>query len=462
MGGTRTASAFVLSEHDRRLQVERTLAVVRLGALAFYSIAATFKPGDSIALTWLVGMWLGLATVAGFRVSRSDHAPTRPQQVAIFASDCAIFGAVLANNRGDPFDTVYIASGLLVLEGGLRWGVKGGLAGAAAMSVVVGIWSADVLPSDVDLGETIVLRSGHLCTLGGAVGLIVRSLQRQTVVLGHALSSARDATLAVSVDGVVLSANPASLAVLGHGPGSLSGVHLPDLLGLRRVDDASIYDTSIPGCRRVRYVHPEGDLRYLEVQTNPVPGMDAAFLVFRDVSDDVQRSQHLELQNEQLERAAGVDDLTGLPNRRRLTDAVDEALEGDDRVTLFFADLDGFKLVNDGLGHHVGDLVLEAAAQAMASVLRDGALLARWAGDEFAVVTTGISDEAACAIATRLMGAVEQLRVVAGHPVAMGCSVGVAHAEPGTSAAELFARADAAMYDVKRAHHERSRATQRT
>lgn len=149
----------------------------------------------------------------------------------------------------------------------------------------------------------------------------------------------------------------------------------------------------------------------------------------------------------ELRRQAVTDPLTGLANRR----AVYDHLEGDDGVgfvSVAFVDLDGFKGVNDELGHHVGDEILVAVACRLRAVARPGDLVARMGGDEFVLVRHG-ADLEACAIDDdAVVCAVRGDVTVAGRAVFVDASIGVAAGPAGEHRA-LLAAADAAMYEAK-------------
>jgi diguanylate cyclase (GGDEF)-like protein len=150
------------------------------------------------------------------------------------------------------------------------------------------------------------------------------------------------------------------------------------------------------------------------------------------------------------------DDLTGLGNRRhladRLADAIEAAGERGSELALLLVDLDGFKELNDTLGHPAGDEVLRQIGPRMRVLLRDSDTLARLGGDEFAVVLHP-GDEAAASVAgLRLRAALEEPFTVEGIRVHIDASVGIAlfphHASDGLG---LLQRADIAMYEAKRA-----------
>jgi diguanylate cyclase (GGDEF)-like protein len=155
------------------------------------------------------------------------------------------------------------------------------------------------------------------------------------------------------------------------------------------------------------------------------------------------------------QRQAITDDLTGLGNRRLLLDRLHAAIEAADEagteLALLLVDLDGFKELNDTLGHHAGDEVLRQIGPRLHDLLRAEDTLARLGGDEFAVVLHP-GDEAAASVAgLRLRAALEQSFTVGGMQVHVDASVGIAlypeHARDGLG---LLQRADVAMYEAKR------------
>lgn len=148
------------------------------------------------------------------------------------------------------------------------------------------------------------------------------------------------------------------------------------------------------------------------------------------------------------------DELTGLANRALLHDRVGHALAAAPRsgrtVALCFGDLDGFKTVNDSLGHHVGDGVLLRASRLLSSIVRPGDTVARVGGDEFAVLLTDVErPDAAVDFAERIVGVLRDAPDFEGNAIALSISVGVAYGEAGKSTEQLLGEADAAMYEAK-------------
>ena len=152
---------------------------------------------------------------------------------------------------------------------------------------------------------------------------------------------------------------------------------------------------------------------------------------------------------------AGHDPLTGLINRQLLAERAQEMLSQSERrldsFALCFLDLDGFKPVNDSLGHSVGDTVLKEVAGALTAAARSGDTVARIGGDEFVVLLSPVSGIAeAERAAQRLVQRVNSIRTVHGHAVNIGVSAGLAiYPNHGTTLDQLFLRADKAMYLAK-------------
>ncbi len=149
------------------------------------------------------------------------------------------------------------------------------------------------------------------------------------------------------------------------------------------------------------------------------------------------------------------DPLTGLANRARFTERLNHAMEQFERegvsVGVISMDLNDFKLVNDNLGHHVGDELLTGVANRLLNSVRSGDTVARPGGDEFCLVVSG-SAESAHLVADRVVQAFDQPFMVSGHQLPVRPSVGLAIAEPGEllTGKELLERADTAMYAAKR------------
>ena len=169
-----------------------------------------------------------------------------------------------------------------------------------------------------------------------------------------------------------------------------------------------------------------------------------------------RQAERTEVARAALESMAHTDALTGLPNRRGLQQALAAALpasHANHPLAVFLLDLDGFKPVNDRLGHDAGDDLLVQVGQRLRSQVRQGDLVARLGGDEFVIMAPGIPGEAeALVLGRKLLNAFDQPFDVAGQTCRVGLTIGFALApHDGTRADDLLKRADAAMYAGKQA-----------
>jgi len=165
--------------------------------------------------------------------------------------------------------------------------------------------------------------------------------------------------------------------------------------------------------------------------------------------------QSLHAAETQLQRQAEQDALTGLANRRRLDDRLQQVAEGM-RLALLAVNLDGFKPINDSFGHDAGDAVLREAAQRLQRLARSQDTLARLGADEFALLIQGEADDAALAgVAQRLLDALTPPMIgvpgAGSQPLRLSASVGIAIHAGAQSSQALIAQADSAAQSVKRA-----------
>jgi diguanylate cyclase (GGDEF)-like protein len=171
----------------------------------------------------------------------------------------------------------------------------------------------------------------------------------------------------------------------------------------------------------------------------------------RSVVDLATLALENSLAHEQLAVRARTDALTGLLNRPAFTDALVTALAAQRAtpVSVLFVDLNDFKVINDRLGHRVGDWVLRETATRLREVTRPQDACARLGGDEFAVLITGAEAQSAAAIAQRASAALSRPLWIGDQVCPIKASVGHATAMPGTGAEELLHQADLAMYAEK-------------
>ncbi|MBU2666553.1 EAL domain-containing protein [Actinoplanes bogorensis] len=163
---------------------------------------------------------------------------------------------------------------------------------------------------------------------------------------------------------------------------------------------------------------------------------------------DQQLTQLNEYQDELTHRATH-DGLTGLANRALFEQSAQAMLDRDEPFCLALIDLDDFKVINDRLGHAVGDAMLVAVSTRLAASVRGDDVASRLGGDEFGLLLPGVTGPDAIEMLNRLEETMTMPVRAKGHDLLVGASIGVAEARPGTTPAELMRRADLAMYAAK-------------
>jgi diguanylate cyclase (GGDEF)-like protein len=251
----------------------------------------------------------------------------------------------------------------------------------------------------------------------------------------------------------------------------LGAVHPEDQTGLQETIHRSLAH-GIPFEAEFRVLRDLGAVRFMRAR-GIAPSRSARprrlFCVIENVTALHEKMHEAELRSH-------LDPLTGLGNRAflatRARGLLDEATRDDSTLALLYMDLDGFKLLNDSLGHEMGDLALVTASARLIDTLRasdlicrdlhesaDGALVSRIGGDEFTILLPGLSDaEQAIAVSNRIQTALARPIELAGHTLSLRASIGVAiHPEHGHTVDELLRNADLALYDAKRSGRSQAR-----
>lgn len=255
----------------------------------------------------------------------------------------------------------------------------------------------------------------------------------------------------VSLERKVLAVNNALATILEREPQELEGLSLDEFLHPEDIEQdlelrrrARNSESGIAKSER-RVVTGSGAVRWVDhsiaVMRNDANEPIYYLSQFADVTE--ARSAR-----ERLEYLARRDPLTGLANRHELFDRGGEWVAEGEPITALFADLDGFKQINDELGHAAGDEVLRIAGERMAARVRSEDLLARFGGDEFVVLVRG-GYEVADRVASHLREALAEPIHTSVGTVSVGVTVGLAAGAPGDSLDEIIGRADIALYEAK-------------
>jgi diguanylate cyclase (GGDEF)-like protein/PAS domain S-box-containing protein len=277
-------------------------------------------------------------------------------------------------------------------------------------------------------------------------------------------ANSADAVAVLDADGTIVSDGSALAALVGYPEVDVRGLNTRHVLAPLDLDEAlSVFTRALSSPGRVfeaeaRARHRDGHEMWLSVRiVNLLDDPDVAGIV-ANVHDVTDRK----LAEDALTYQAFHDGATGLANRALFSDRVQHALRRTTRSgtdpAVIFMDLDGFKTVNDSLGHGPGDELLRQVALRLTAAVRDGDTVARLGGDEFGVLIEQSHrpiDEAE-AVAERILQALSTPVILDGQPITVSASLGIAVGDAGATAASLLRDADVAMYRAKTSGKGRS------
>jgi diguanylate cyclase (GGDEF)-like protein/PAS domain S-box-containing protein len=253
--------------------------------------------------------------------------------------------------------------------------------------------------------------------------------------------------------------------LLGYDRGELMGRHITSIVEEEDLEKAHYFfeqATRAQDAARtidiaLRPRESSRSKRYFELAIWPVDEADELngsaqryrlYGTARDITDRMEAEAFINFQ-------AYHDLLTRLPNRSlfkdRLSMALTQASRNEQRLAVMFIDLDRFKIINDSLGHTMGDRLLQAVAQRLLACIRKGDTLSRFGGDEFTLLLPDAqSPQSAAQVAEKILESVKAPFKLGGHDIHVGASIGIAvYPEGGTTLDALIKNADIAMYRVK-------------
>lgn len=295
--------------------------------------------------------------------------------------------------------------------------------------------------------------------------LLMRELEVSTSRFRSVVNAAYDAIITIDQLHNITLFNRAAEDLFGYDASEVIGKPLLDLLPetyrphhdqhINQFARSPVNSRQMDERNRIYGRHRDGSLLPVEIAISKinVDGLLEFTAVIRDISDRVRLM-------DLLQKEAGTDELTGLPNRREFLDVVENILRTDDALSVLMIDIDYFKKVNDTYGHDAGDEVLRALAKVGTAASRSMDIFARWGGEEFVVAMPATDLEHARARAEMLRSTIEAQDFVynwrTSKPIPFTLSIGVATRAPGEHDVQaILKRADQALYRAKEAGRNR-------
>jgi diguanylate cyclase (GGDEF)-like protein/PAS domain S-box-containing protein len=296
-------------------------------------------------------------------------------------------------------------------------------------------------------------------------------LRRSERFLNMILDSIRDPFCIFDNEFRVIRANEAYAALKNRSIDDLIGRKCHEVLENRdTVCDTCVVDKSFhsadPCAKEKQITLKDGAAAWLEIYTYPILDEDGkaghVMEYTRDITERKKAEDEKRRLIERLEYLSSTDSLTGLMNRRALTDSliyeIDRAKRYRSALSIILCDIDNFKEINDTWGHDVGDRVLQTISATLKTILRRADIVGRHGGDEFLLILPETSDKGAEGLADKLLAAVRttDMRSRDGRLIGITLSIGVACLDPGLDDMDSFLkRADDAMYASKQGGRNR-------
>jgi diguanylate cyclase (GGDEF)-like protein/PAS domain S-box-containing protein len=398
---------------------------------AYLTLLDSYGSGNVLDLGWFTGfMLLILAARRPERDFATEDANALTQPLGVMLPYLAVIGALVTST----FEVV-------------RHGTHDPFISWSRSSIILLIVGRQLLT----LLENRSLTRGLEARVEARTAELRASQQRFQALVQHS----SDVVTVIDRDGVVTYQSESLQRVFGHDPVRSHGIRLTDhmlpeaapaLVGAIEAISGTAYASRV---LEVPMLHADGHTCLAEVTlTNLLHDESVRGIVLN--SRDISERKELE---DQLVHEAFHDGLTKLANRALFKDRLEMALRRHDDVAILFVDLDGFKEVNDSLGHAAGDHLLIQVANRLGEAVRDGDTVARFGGDEFAVLIHSVAGpEDGDELAIRIVAALDEQFLVENQEIHVQGSIGIALTGPDArDADQLMRNADLAMYRAKSA-----------
>jgi diguanylate cyclase (GGDEF)-like protein/PAS domain S-box-containing protein len=414
-----------------------------------------------------IGGWMGVLAGALFMAAynvpsmlarRLRPLMLEPILVIGLCGDFAVVAAWTLLTANDQYSTSYAAFGLVAIEAAVLYHGRGTVGFMLAFTALFGgfYWMRWALFGYAPGVGSLAYRYGIVLTGSAFAGLITMNSERRRQRYESLLRAVSDfgGGLVITEGGRAIYANEAYRRTTGYSDEELRALSpLVDLAPpedrdtLRAALDAAAVNGAQPGPYESRLVTRSGRTRDVETVVLPLPAEPGRRLIalVLDITERKRAQSALEESERRANTAARIDPLTGIANRRAWDEALEAALERSKEegapLTVALLDLDDFKAYNDDWGHQRGDELLRSFTVRWLDPLGESELLARYGGDEFAVLLRGSDADRARAVIERMRTATAALQ---------SFSVGLANWDGVESAEMLMSRADAALYNSKR------------
>lgn len=309
------------------------------------------------------------------------------------------------------------------------------------------------------LGEVILDNTGKLKSMIGTVHDVTeyRQLDEERARLAQIVESSNDAIFSVSRDDIIISWNKGAEKIFGYAAREIIGRPIYTIMPPERYGERAQIMQAILKGEELRHfettrLRKDGSQIYVSLTASPILAADGKIIGNSVIARDVTERRKMEAI---IQHQAHHDTLTDLPNRQLFMDFLDrelaQARRNETRLALLFLDLNGFKQINDTMGHNCGDRLLQEVAHRLRGCIRESDIVARLGGDEFTVLVPDVSHSDDIGIVLKkILGVFERPFMLDDVAVDSSTSIGVClFPDDGENSEELIKKADIAMYDAK-------------